>query len=644
MNMKTYKLVGLIPAAFLILSLNACKKYGRNFEDGYDKASAGQPSISVDTNMKEIDRSAYAKARIFPGLVDIAEPRLQNQEFTLDLNFSKQTTANLRISVAPEPQFSTGFYAAPGELIKLVVPQGVNGLHIQIGGHTDNLSGKIPLLRDPMIVNKKPLYPGINYIRNLYGGNIYINASFAIPDPVKFVISGACASPDFVLGEDTDAGWIAKVRASHVPWLELRSKRVIFLVPKNRIIAKINNGELNSPTALMTEWNNKFELDYNGWMGLSDNAPDIRDRSPQGAWRGALDIQISVGYGHNGFPVMGVDDQYWFNSFTSLADLLSSEGMWGTYHEFGHNCQQNSVWSWSTLGETTNNLFNFKAANRMNADYTKLHPAVTEGFPQAVAYASEVKDGKNFDGDAAMDNPFKRMTPFIQIFELYGYGAMTKLYTEARHAQRLSNNDIDKHDFVYEKLSDYTQIDLYPFFYFWGILVSEQTKAKVAAKYPMLNQKIWTYNPLTRTGGTGAIVWPIAATAGANTYTQNGSPITNMFDGNTNTIWHGTWSGSPLGVFPYTFNVDYRVAKTYSSVSFTQRQNNSNGYIKNAEIYTSTDGKNYTKVLDVTIPNNTSKHTFNFVSPITTRYVRFVFLNNYYNNNTASMAEVSFNP
>jgi hypothetical protein len=641
--MKTYKIAGFLSVAALVLGLSACKKYGRDFADGYDKAGANGPNITVDTNMKFVDRSAYAKARIFPGLVDISEPRVTDEAFTLDLNFSSQSTSNLRINVAPEPQFSTGYYAAPGELIKLVVPEGVNGLYMQIGGHTDNLSGKIPLLRDPVIVNKKALFPGVNYIRNLYGGTIYINAAFAIPAPVTFKISGAVRSPDFILGVDTDAGWIAKVRASKVPWLELRSKRVIFLVPLDRVLAKINAGKMSQPSALMTEWNNKFELDYNGWMGLTDNAPDIRDRSPQGAWRGVLDIQISAGYGHNGFPFMGINDDYWFNSLTDLNGLLTNDGMWGTFHEFGHNCQQPSVWSWSTLGETTNNLFNIKVANRNGVGYTNLHPALPQGIPQAVAYATEVRDGKNFDADGPMDSPFKRMTPFIQIFDLYGFGAMTKLYKDARYATRLSNNDIDKHDFVYEKLSEYTGKDLFPFFYFWGILVSEQSKAKVAAKYPMLDKAIWTYNPNTKTGGTGPITWPVSITVGAGTNSQSDGPPQNMFDGNINTIWHSQWSPAN-GVFPYTFNIDFRVNRVYNSISFTQRQNNSNGYVKDVELYTSNNGKDYTKFKDIVLANNISKQTFTFNGPMTIRYFRFIYKTNYYNNNNASMAEVSLNP
>lgn len=634
--MKSTRFFNLTAIVAIVFSLNACKKYGIEAPDGYDDASGNQANVTVDTNMKNIDRTGYAKARLFPGLVDQSEPRVQNVSFTMDFNFANQTANNLRIAAAPEPQFSTGFYAAPGELIKIIVPAGVNGLSMQIGGHTDNLSGKVPLLRDPIIYNLQPLYPGVNYMRNIYGGTIYIHASFAIPQPVKFTISGAVVSPDFVLGVDTDQGWIAKVKASKTPWLELRSRRVAFLVPTEKVLAKINAGQLNNATALMTEWNNKFELDYNAWMGLSDNATDPRDLSPQGPWRGVLDIQLTLGYGHSGIPFVGQNDPYWFNSFTSLPDLLSSEGMWGTYHEFGHNCQQANVWSWSTLGETTNNLFNFKAANRMKANYSNLHPAVNSGFPKAVAWASSAIGTRNFDNtsDAVMANdPFMRMTPFVQIFELYGYGAMTKLYTEARHAQRLSINDIDKHDFTYEKLSEYCNVDLIPFFEAWGILVSPLSQAKIGAKYPLLTKQIWTYNPLTKTGGTANIVYTTTVIS-ASSPAQEGSTA-NLVDNNVTTYYHSQYSSpTPAQSFPFTFILSPGANMPIKGMYFNGRSGtNRAGDGKDIEVYSSRDNITYTLIGTATLPNTANRFEYLFPNGnINAKYFKVIVKNGYSSN------------
>ncbi|SFH00399.1 M60 family metallopeptidase [Pedobacter insulae] len=641
--MKSTRFLNYIAIILLASGFTACKKYGIAVEDGYDDASGNQQNITVDTNMLNIDRSAYAKARVFPGLVDQSEPRVKDQKFTLDLNFTPQTTENLRISVAPKPQFSTGYYAAPGELIKLVLPEGVNGLSIQIGGHTDNLTGKDPLLRDPIIIQRKQLYPGANYVRNIYGGTIYINAAFAIQAPVEFTISGACVSPDFILGVDTHEAWKARVLASKVPWLELRSKRVVFLVPRDKIVSQFNNPveplvDMAEPLAL---WNTVFEEDFNGWMGLSDNASDVRDQSPQGQWRGILDIQLSAGYGHAGYPFVGLNDREWFGSFTSATRLKTSIGTWGSYHEFGHNAQQGSVWSWSTLGETTNNLFSFKVAHRINANYSDLHPAVKSGFPQAITYASGTGT-KNFDGDAEIDDPFKRMTPFVQIFELYGYGAMTKLYTEARRAVRLANNDLDKHDFVYEKLSEYCNTDLIPFFEAWGILVSPQSQAKIGAKYPLLSKQIWTYNPLTKTGGTGNIIHTTSMLS-ASCPPQEGS-LAAMVDNTLSTYYHSKYSNiGPTESYPFTFVLSAGANIPIKGMYFNGRAGgNRAGDAKEIEIFSSRDNINFTSIGTTTLPSTANRTEYIFPNGnVSAKFFKVVVKNGHTTNPYVVFAEMN---
>jgi len=618
----------------LLISSASCSKYGYDVADGYPDYSNNEATGEIDTNLKQIDKSMYAKAKVFPGLVDQDEPRVLDEKFTLDLNFTTQTAQNLRISVAPEPQFSTGYYAAPGELIKIVVPASIEGLTVQIGGHTDDLNGKYPLLRDPVIYMRQRLYAGVNYVRNLYGGTIYFNASRAYTNPVEFTITNAVRSPDFVLGKMTDEEWVAKVRASKVPWLELRTKRVAFLIPRDRVIKSFTSSEpFTNPTAVMTRWNDVFDLDYNGWMGLSDDTEDEKDRSPQGQWRGVLDIQLSVGYGHSGFPFVGYNDAEWFGGMTSLKAISTSNGMWGTYHEFGHNCQQGSIWSWSTLGETTNNLFNFKVANRIGADYTILHPGVTSGFPIAIAYASG-SGSKNFDGaDAAIDDPFRRMTPFVQIFELYGYGAMTHLYREARHAERTNPSDITKHNWVYEKLSDYTKTDLAPFFDAWGISYSPAIAAAVSSKYPLLKKEIWKYNPLTKTGGNTDIVI-VTSVVSVSSPAQEGS-FGNLIDGDPNTFYHSWYSGPTAAqTYPFTFVFSTGANMPIKGMYFNARPGgNRQGDGKEAEVYYSLDNVNYTKIGDFVLPNNNSR--FEYIFPngnIAAKYFKVIVKNGYTKN------------
>ncbi|WP_316814063.1 M60 family metallopeptidase [Pedobacter heparinus] len=654
-----------------LLVFAGCKKYGYEFEDGVENASGNEKNITVDTSMLVVDRSAYTKARVFPGLVSETEPRVANAKFTLDMNFTNQTAENLRISVAPQPWFGTGYYAAPGELVKLVVPAGVNGLTIQVGGHTDNLTGLPVLLRDPIMVNKKQLYPGANFIRNLYGGYIYIIADFAIANPVEFIISGACLAPDFELGKSNDAQWMAQVRASQVPWLELRSKRVIYLVPRDLLVAKFTSvsDPLNKPTELMTEWNKIFEDHFNGWMGLSDNAPDIKDRSPQGPWRGTVDIQIS-GYptaaGHSGFPFMGLmnyNGSEWFQTWVSLNQLRTNQPKpnWGTYHEFGHNLQQNTTWNWSALGESTNNLFSYKVAKAYGQDFKILHPPNewnTEGLTHAASTLLTIPvttvtptpaAGKNFDvnlNSGRENGSFARTVPFVQLMELYNrkrtddtddYGLITYIYKAARHAPRLANNDQDKKDNFYEWSCDYTGINLMPFFYQWGISVSAVSQLKIANKYPILTKNLWTYDIMTKAGGTVNINFTSYRAAGASSQSSTATLQTPALTDNDNATY---WQTSSSNQFPFTLTLDAQFIRPVKGLSFVQ-STVTTSRVKDIEILSSTNNTTFTSVGTFQIPNNTTIFNANFNVPVNARYFRIVLNNNWANTQVATLADLA---
>lgn len=219
-----------------ILTFSCVKKNDLNFVDG-TPGDGGALSISVDTSLKFVDVSKYAQARTFPGLVCNTEPRLKDYKLSMDLNYNF-VTEDLRISVAPQPQFSTGLYAAPGELILIDVPQGDYSLSVQVGAWTDNLSNIQNAPRDAIIVSRTQLAPGRNYVRNLYGGHVYIFAGRPIATPVDLVFTNVVKSPDFILGKTTDAEWKTAIQNSCVPWVELRSENLIFVVPKEYCLSQ----------------------------------------------------------------------------------------------------------------------------------------------------------------------------------------------------------------------------------------------------------------------------------------------------------------------------------------------------------------------------------------------------------------------
>src|SRR5687768_535452 len=69
-----------------------------------------------------------------------------------------------------------------------------------------------------------------------------------------------------------------------------------------------------------------------------------------------------------------------------------------------------------------------------------------------------------------------------------------------------------------------------------------------------------------------------------------GSPVSNVLDGNPNTIWHSAWEGMPAPL-PHTVTIDMKAVRDISGLRYLPRQDgNPNGRIGQFSISTSRDG------------------------------------------------------
>lgn len=614
----------------------SCKK-GTEVANGYDKEKLDE-SITVAVNDARPDYSMIAQARLFPGLVSEEQPRLNDKRVTFDFNYIDEQYNRLRISVLPEPQFSTGLYVAPGETLIIDVPADAKGLTCQIGAWTDNLSGKQNPKRYPLVYSRMPLNVGRNYMRNLFGGNVYIRTSFPISTPVTLSFSNVCEAPDFYLGKTDPVAWKQAIKTSKVPWFEFGSKYVIFTLPRDKMVNYLRLNPDFDPSASLSGWNDIILKDYYDWQGLSDTASHPLDKPVDLPWRVVLDDDISVGYGHNGYPVMAINDNAWFGAALKGHEPTS---LWGVLHEIGHNNQQPSVWSWGALGETTCNLFSFSRAIRMGIPIGTLH---SDGwFAEGIQFVNSSTG--NFDDL----NPFQKIVPFLQIYYKTqrwdglddGWGFMKYLYRRARHARRVSLTDIDKKDFFYEALCEYTGYDCYKFFKAWKIPISAYSRSLMASKYPnKLKYDIWNYNPLTRQGGNNVVSYALSKSdwtvvdfdseertgEGAN----NGRAI-HAIDNNVNTFWHSQWQGA-TPPYPHHLTIDMGDVYTLNGIYITARQNtSSNTRPKGVEIWVGTTPTDLTKVnTTVTeLANVTSQQEIQFPAPTRCRFFKVVFTSGY---------------
>ncbi len=621
MKMKKYSLLQhIVFTVFTLVAFTQCIKNKYSFEDGYDRGGEVDSNITVDTTLKFIDVSKFAAASVFPGLVCNAteKPRLMNHTQSFNFNYSF-VGEGLRISVAPQPLFSTGLYVAPGELLIVDVPIGLNSLSIQVGAWTDNLSNIPDAPRDALIYSRSQLAPGRNYFRNLYGGPIYLTALRPITTPVNLTFSNVLKMADFDLESGmTDADWKAQLNASCVPWLELKSKHIIFTISKEYCLLK----PISDVERLMRRWDEIIKRNYYDWEGLSENASDPRDQSPLLPWRVVLDIKPSVGYLHSGYPVVGTNDFEIFDEITNYEQRVSRGISWGILHEIGHNNQQGRYWSWGSLGEVTCNIFACRETKRQGY-FNQAHPALPTDIPKALSFANAAGT-KDFDGtDANINTPFARLTPFLQIMFKYpnGDSLITKMYQAARRALRPSNNDQDKRDFFYETICDATQLDWILFFDKWGIKISNISANKIGNKgYAYYTKELWKYNPLTDTGGDTEINlysrsnWSITNFSSQEA-TGEGPPsglIAAILDNNPSTFWHSVWS-SASATPPHSFTIDMKVPFNINGFFFTQRQSLTRN-IRNIKIEVSMDGTIWEMIPNSTNPSSPTTFTLQSIT------------------------------
>lgn len=612
---------------FIVLWGASCsKKYGYNFEQGYNKGDY-EDTVTLIIDHAKIDYSKYTQARLFPGLMSEKEPRLENYAVHIDLNYEEIRSSDLRISVAPGNWQSTGVYAPAGELIVVEVPAGIYGLTGMIGAHvTNNANGIDFPQRDLNIVVRQVLFPGKNYMRNLYGGLFYILPARPLGRSVELKFTGVAKAPSFKLGETTNAAWKELLAGTTVPWFELEGRRIVFTMETS----KLKRLPIDDPTLLLETWDNMIRGAYWEWTGMTEDNPDIRHRAPFNKWRIVHDVLFKTGVAqYSGYPVHARNTENYFKQATDIEGVKYLN--WGTYHELGHNMQMNSTWNFSGNGEVTCNLFHFKVSLLNDRQSYK----IAEVWHKAVPYIEARKTkgtGADITNWASMDvsgNRYRssahdiRLMMFAQIFEKYGYEFMAYIYKRAREARFTSANNQSKIDFFYEALSEYTQIDMEPYCRLgWGIYVSDVAKRFIREekRLPLLKQAVWEFNPASKTGGENGFLdydrisfkpkgnWSITA----NNHQRHDNFVpAKMIDDKLDTFWHSCYNstcvGDYFGTGQWVVNLDMAAVESFSGLVFNQRQQtNGSNHIRELNLQISTDGNTWTDLGNRTLTRDLS--------------------------------------
>lgn len=111
-------------------------------------------------------------------------------------------------------------------------------------------------------------------------------------------------------------------------------------------------------------------------------------------------------------------------------------------------------------------------------------------------------------------------------------------------------------------------------------------------------------------------------------------------DGNETTYWHSRWRTGKDSL-PYELIYDLGANYNITKMSFLNRQNNFNGYVKSVQLSTSKDGTVFSNPINIQLlAQKTWQHIG--VSQPMGRYVKVLVTSTFENNNVASIAEIRF--
>jgi enhancin-like peptidase M60 family/peptidase M60-like protein len=393
---------------------------------------------------------AHPAATAFPGTVKASVARVLR-------------TVTIDTSV---PQWhSTGLYAAPGEVVRVKVPRDAAGkkLWVRIGAHNDRLWGKDRWNRCPEVCARFPVDAEKTEAANAFGGPVYIevprNCSLG---PVEVEIEGAVEAPCFVLDETETDLWRSEIRRREAPWAELAGKKIILTVPFSVV------RELDDPAELMRFWDRVADA-----CAELAARPIERER-PE---RYVVDVQISAGYMHSGYPIMTHDDVA--ATMVDLSKLMNQGhgGVWGFCHEIGHN-HQSGDWTFSGTGEVTVNLFTLYVLDRVCG--TPPHEARDVLGARRKALLKKYRDsGSSFD--QWKRDPFLALIMYVQLQEAFGWEAFQKVFAEYRDLPQdeRPKTDDDKRNQWLVRFSRTVGHDLGPFFQSWGVPTSADARRSI---------------------------------------------------------------------------------------------------------------------------------------------------------------------
>ncbi|XP_040596374.1 TRPM8 channel-associated factor 3-like isoform X2 [Mesocricetus auratus] len=371
---------------------------------------------------------------------------------------------------------STGLYLPEGQVAQITLPtEATNAnLKVLIGCHTDNIGEAKTYYRPPVMTYIYHLNSPQKNISWLYGGLLYVTVPNKYNrDDVSVTISGAVSAPYFKIGETTQEEWKDLIKSSEAPWGELATDNIILTIPTECLKM------LRDPYPLLQLWDEIVQA------VAKLAAVPFPFKRPE---RVVLDKQISLGYLHSGYPVMG---------HISIAEgiideiAIRSHGIWGVAHELGHN-QQKGRWNFPPY--TTEALCNlwsiYVHETVLNIHRDQAHPSLKPELRM-----QRIKTHLNMGAPLSNWVVWTALETYLQLQEGFGWEPFIQIFADYRVLSNLPKGNEGKMNLWVKKFSEVVQKNLAPFFEAWGWPVQNDVAESLTYLPEWLENPMKMYTP-----------------------------------------------------------------------------------------------------------------------------------------------------
>jgi hypothetical protein len=406
---------------------------------------------------------AHRSATDFPGVAPSSASPV-TRTLRIDGTYAGRESDYMYSNAGAAVWRSTGLYANAGELVNASLPSSATsaGLQLRIGCHSDSLMRLNSMKRFPKITKTTDLDRELVLTASAFGGLLYVTVPAGVAlGSINVTISGAYVSPLYIHGKDSLADWQERLATSDAPWGELISSKLIITVPSSLL----KSSAAADPITLM-----------NTWDLLMDAAADLEGTSHARAReeRFVADRQISAGWMHSGYPVMGYGSGA--DSFL-LVDVNNGNG-WGPFHELGHNHQYRG-WFLPGTTETTCNLWSVKMYDSLGVSAAVAHPALSASNRATRLAAYRANENKVM-GNSGSWNVWVALETYMQLQEAFGWSFYTTIFTQYRSISDPGTNAARIDEWV-RRSSHVAGKNLGPFYQAWGFPVTESVLDEIAS-------------------------------------------------------------------------------------------------------------------------------------------------------------------